>query len=125
VQLLFATAAGVMPQIKAGKIRAVTVLGSKRIEALPDMPTVVEAGFPEFALSGWYGVVVPAATPRDTVTRLNAAIVKAINSPDLSKRLRTAGQQPSASSPEEFRDQIRNDYERWGQIVKLTGAKVD
>ena len=89
------------------------------------MPSVVEAGYPEFALGGWYGIIVPAATPRDIVQRLNGSIVRAINSPDLGKRLRTAGQTPAPSSPEEFRDQIRNDFERWGQVVKITGAKVD
>ena len=90
------------------------------------MPTAVEAGYPELGdLLEWYGVVVPAATPPDTVAKINAAVVRALNSPDVAARLNALGQVPSPSTPEEFDQQIRKDYERWGKVVKASGAKVE
>lgn len=125
VHLMFPNPAGPLPHIRTGRLRALMVLGPKRIEELPDVKTAVEAGYPELNLTGWYGVVAPAATPREVVMKLNAGVVGALNSPDVVKRMRGAGQHPSPSTPEEFNEQMRADIERWGKIVKATGAKVE
>ena len=126
VSMMFANPTSTVPHVKAGKLRALGVLGTQRSEALPDVPTAVEAGYPELGdLLEWYGVVVPAATPPDTVAKINAAVVRALNSPDVAARLNALGQVPSPSTPEEFDRQIRKDYERWGKIVKASGAKVE
>jgi tripartite-type tricarboxylate transporter receptor subunit TctC len=125
VQIMFPNPAGPMPHIKSGRLRALMVLGTKRLEEFPDLPTSNEVGFPDLNLTGWYGIVVPAATPRHTVAKLNAAVVAALTSPDLVKRMQSAGQHPSPSSASEFNRQIRSDLERWGKIVKLTGARVE
>ncbi len=126
VSMMFANPTSTVPHVKAGKLRALGILGSKRNDALPAVPTAVEAGYPQFgdALE-WYGVVVPAATPRETLLKLNAAVVRALNAPDVSARLNAIGQTPSPSTPEAFAEQIRTDFGRWGKVVKASGAKVE
>jgi tripartite-type tricarboxylate transporter receptor subunit TctC len=90
------------------------------------VPTAVEAGFPQFSDAiEWYGVVAPAATPREVVVKLNGAVVRALKDPEVSARLNGIGQTPAPSTPEEFAAQIRGDYERWGKVVKASGAKAE
>ena len=126
VSMMFANPTSTVPHVKSGRLRALGVLGTKRNEALPDVPTAVEAGYPQLSdVLEWYGVVVPAATPRETIKKLNAAVVRALNSPDVAARMNGIGQTPSPSTPEEFAKQIRAEFERWGKIVKASGAKVD
>ncbi len=126
VNLMISNPTSVMPHIKSGKLRALGVLGGRRIEALPDVPAAAEAGYPELGdVLEWYGVNVPAATPRSTVAALNAGMLRALNSPDVLQRLQTLGLTASPSTPEEFGRQIRDDFARWGKVVKASGAKVD
>jgi tripartite-type tricarboxylate transporter receptor subunit TctC len=126
VSLMFSNPTSTVPHVKSGKLRAIAVLGDKRIEALPSVPTAVEAGYPELSnVLEWYGVVAPAGTPRDRIAKLNAAIVRALNSSDVLERINALGQSASPSAPEEFAKQIRLDFERWGKVVKASGAKVD
>jgi tripartite-type tricarboxylate transporter receptor subunit TctC len=115
-----------VPHVKSGKLRALTLLGTKRIEAMPDVPTAVEAGYPALGnVTEWYGVIAPAATPQETLAKLNAAVVRALNSPDVLTRIRSLGQYPAPSTAAEFAEFIRADYERWGKVVKASGAKVE
>lgn len=126
VSMMFANPSSTVPNIKAGKLRALAVLGTKRNEALPDVPSAVEAGFPELSdVVEWYGVIAPAATPRAVVAQLNAGVVRALRSPDVIERLGAIGQTSSPSTPDEFAKQIRAEFERWGKVVKASGAKVD
>jgi tripartite-type tricarboxylate transporter receptor subunit TctC len=126
VSMMFANPTSTVPQVKAGKLRALGILGTKRNDALPNVPTAVEAGYPQFSDAiEWYGVVAPAATPRETIAKLNAAVVRALRDPEVSARLSGIGQTPSPSTPEEFAAQIRGDYERWGKVVKASGAKAE
>lgn len=126
VNIIFTLAPAVLPFIQTGKLRAVTVLSNKRNEAMPDVPTAVEAGYPELGnVFEWHGVVVPAFTPRAAIVKLNAAIVQALNSPDVLKRIRSVGLTAAPSTPAEFAAYIRADFERWGKIVKKSGAKID
>lgn len=126
INLMFANPTSTIPQVKAGKLRALAILGSTRNEAVPDVPTALEAGFPELGeMVGWYGVIVPAATPRAIVEKLNAAIVRALTSPDLAKRIVDSGQFPSPSTQEEFSAQIRKEFQRYGKVVQVSGAKID
>jgi len=126
VNTSFTLAPAMLPFIQTGKLRAVTVLSNKRSDAVPEVPTAVEAGYP--ALSNvyeWHGIVVPALTPRATIVKLNAAIVRALNSPDVLKRIHSVGLAAAPSTPAEFAEYIRADFERWGKIVKISGAKID
>jgi tripartite-type tricarboxylate transporter receptor subunit TctC len=126
VTVMFSVPFASVPHVKSGKLRPVSILGTKRIEAMPDVPTAIEAGYPELSnVTEWYGVVVPAATPREVVTKLNAAIVKALNSPDVLKRIASLGQYPQPTTPAEFAQIIKADYERWSRVVKAAGIKVE
>ena len=126
VNLMISNPTSVMPHVKAGRLRAIGVLGAKRIDALPDVPTAVEAGYPELGnVLEWYGVVAPAATPRPIINALNAGFVRALAAPDVQQRLSLIGLGASPSTPEELDRQIREDYARWGKVVKASGAKLD
>jgi len=115
-----------VPHVKSGKLRALTLLGAKRIDAMPDVPTAVEAGYPALGnVTEWYGVIAPAATPLDILVKLNAAVVRALNSQDVLARIRSLGQYPAPSTAAEFAEFIRADYERWGKVVKASGTKVE
>ena len=115
-----------VPHVKSGKLRALTLLGAKRIDAMPDVPTAVEAGYPALGnVTEWYGVIAPAATPLDILVKLNAAVVRALNSQDVLARIRSLGQYPAPRTAAEFAEFIRADYERWGKVVKASGTKVE
>jgi tripartite-type tricarboxylate transporter receptor subunit TctC len=126
VGIMFTVPTSVGPHIRAGKLRALGVSGQKREESLPEIPTMTEAGFSDFGQAReWYGFVVPSGTPAEAVTKLNAALVRALNDSDVHKRLHPLAQKPVPSTPAEFQDYIRSQYELWGKVVKATGAKVD
>ncbi len=126
VNTMVSNPTSVTPHIKSGKLRALGVFGARRIDALPDVPTAAEAGYPELSkVNEWYGVLAPAATPRAAIMTLNASIVRALAAPDVQQRLQGLGMSASPSTPEEFQKQIRDDFALWGKVVKLSGAKVD
>jgi tripartite-type tricarboxylate transporter receptor subunit TctC len=126
VTIMFGNPTAVVPHIKAGKLRALGVMDTKRNPAIPDVPTALEAGYPELSnVIEWYGVVVPAATPRDRVARISADVLKVLQSPEGSSRIQGLGQTLSPQGPEDFGRFMRSEYERWGQVVKASGAKAD
>jgi tripartite-type tricarboxylate transporter receptor subunit TctC len=123
---MFSVPTSVAPHIKSGKLRALSVSGTKREESLPDVPTMTEAGFGDFGEAReWYGIVAPAGTPADAIAKLNAALVRALNAPDVQKRLYPLAQKPVPGAPAEFGEYIRSQYALWGKVVKATGAKVE
>jgi tripartite-type tricarboxylate transporter receptor subunit TctC len=125
-QLMFDNLANALPQVKAGKLRALAVTTLKRAPAVPGLPTVAESGLPGFDLTTWFGVFVPAGTPRDTVAKLNAEIVKALASKDLADRLATMGAAPPENNtPESFAAFVRAEAAKYAQVVKSSGARVD
>jgi tripartite-type tricarboxylate transporter receptor subunit TctC len=126
VTIMFSNPTSTVPHVKAGRLRALGVMDRKRNEALPDVPSALEAGYPDLSnVIEWYGIVVPTATPRDVVVRLNADIQRALAAPDVVKRVTSLGQTPSPSTAEEFGELIRAEHARWGKVVKASGAKVD
>lgn len=108
-------------QVKAGRARGLAVLSAERSSALPDVPSAKELGIEDYIVQLWYGILTPAATPPNLIGRLNAEIVKAINSPDLKKRLQDAGIDPLTSTPEEFARFIASETPRYAKIVKGAG----
>ena len=110
-----------VPQIRAGKVRALVVLTEQRIAALPDVPTGKEAGVADFTMPLWYGMFAPAATPRDIVSRLGRELVRALGAPDMRDRLAALGVEPWPGTPEQLGELLRVDIERYGAIVRSAG----
>jgi tripartite-type tricarboxylate transporter receptor subunit TctC len=125
VSMLFNTVGSVQPSVKSGRLRALGVTTTKRSDALPDVPTMAEAGLPGFQMSSWFGVLAPAGTPRPIITRLNAETIKALNTPEMKSATATMGASVMAGSPEQFADHIKSEIGRIGQIVKTAGIKVE
>jgi tripartite-type tricarboxylate transporter receptor subunit TctC len=114
-----------LPHIKAGKLIALATTGAKRDPALPDLPTMQEAGVPGYESGVWFGLMVPAATPKDIIARLNHAAVEATKAPEFVKRMHDLGYNIIPGSPEDMARMIQDELKRWGPIVKASGAKVD
>lgn len=126
VQLMFDNLASAAPQVKAGKLRALAVTTAQRSPAMPDLPTVNEAGVKGFDLSTWFGVFVPAGTPPEIVAKLNAGIVAALESKELRERLAAMGAEPRAgNTPAAFAAFVRAENAKYARVVKESGAKVD
>ena len=121
VEIFVAVISTAIPQVKAGKARALAVTGAKRAAALPDVPTVAETGLKGYEATNWYGLVVPRATPRPIIERLNEATVKILNMPDVQKALLDRGIDAAPSSPEEFASYIRRENEKWVKVIKAVG----
>ena len=118
IQMSFDTITPVLPHIKSGKLRALAVTTAKRSSALPDVPTLDEAGLKGFDLGTWFGVLAPAATPKDVVAKLSSEMVKVIQSPDFRKRMEEIGAEPIGDTPEQMARLIKQDTERSARIVR-------
>ena len=115
-----------MPQIKAGKLKALAVTSAQRSAALPDLPTVEQAGgLKGFDASSWFGLLAPAETPPDIVSRIQQEVAKSLNLPAIKERLLAVGAIPSGNTPAEFARHIDAEHKKWAQVVKVSGAKVD
>ncbi|MGH8617236.1 MAG: Bug family tripartite tricarboxylate transporter substrate binding protein [Burkholderiales bacterium] len=125
VQFMSGDLSTVMPQVKAGRLRALAVTSAKRSAQVPDLPTIAESGVPGYDASGWFGVLAPAATPAEIVTRLNAAIVKGISTPDSRAKLATLGGDVVGSTPAEYATFLREDLAKWSKLIKTIGLKAD
>ena len=123
VDMYFSSVAGARSFIESKQVRALAVSSDKRIRALPDVPTVAEAGINGFAINGWYGVVGPANLPVEVTEKLNKAIEKALNEPELVAHLQLEGEEVAASTPEQFATLIREDFEKYRAIVASSGLQ--
>ena len=121
IQLIFATAASAVPHINTGKLRALGVTTAKRSALVPDLPTLSEAGVRGFDANNWYGVLVPAKTPRPIINRLNREIVAVLNLPDVKKILFASGLDAAPSTPEQFGAYIRSEKDKWEKVIKAAG----
>lgn len=125
VNVSFDTLQVLASQIKAGKVKGLAITSSKRSFLLPDLPTAAEAGVPNLEVSSWFGIVVPAATPKDIVNRLNRELARIAESTEVKGRFAAQGIETLNSTPEGFAKLIRDDHARWGKVVKASGAKLD
>ena len=123
--MTIASAVPLIPQVKAGKLRGLAVTGSKRSGALPDLPTIAEAGVAGYEVTNWFGVLAPADTPRAIVARVNAELNKALVARALKDSLHALGADVAGGSAAEFGATIRNDYAKFAKVVKDSGARVD
>ncbi len=125
VSLWFPTAPGALPHVKAGRMRLLAVAGAKRSPALPDVPTVSEAGVAGFEAATWYALLAPARTHREIIGRINGEIVRILKQPDVQERLTGLGIEIVGSSPDELARHIRAEIPKWARVVKQSGARVD
>ncbi|HEY3149147.1 MAG TPA: tripartite tricarboxylate transporter substrate binding protein [Dongiaceae bacterium] len=125
VELYMSSVPTLLGHIRQGKLRALAVTSAKRVDDLPNVPTINESGYKGFNAVTWFGLLAPAGTPKDIVARLNAEFNKALQQPALRKRLGDEGADPAGGTPEQFASLIKDDIPRWGKIVKDSGAKVD
>ena len=125
VHLVFIGIPAAAPHIKSGKLRALAVVAPQRSAALADVPTVAEAGLKDFEVTTWYGVLAPAGTPRNVITRLNAELVKVMHSPEMKDKLAATGTEARTSTPEEFAAYIKSEMAKWGDVIRKAGVKAD
>jgi len=117
--------ASAINQVKAGRLKAIAVTSAKRVSVAPDVPTLAEAGLAGYEATGWFGVVMPAATPAEIIGRMNSELVTALKRQDIRERVIAAGAEPSPSTPQEFGALIRDEIAKWAEVVKISGAKPD
>jgi len=126
MDLMFDNLPSAMPQIKAGKLKALAVTSAERSAAVPELPTIAEAGpVKGFEASSWFGLLAPAGTPADIVSRIQQETAKALGAPALKERLLSQGAIPSGMSPADFTKLITAETKKWAEVVKASGAKVD
>jgi tripartite-type tricarboxylate transporter receptor subunit TctC len=126
VEIMCGTIASTMPHVKGGRLKALAVTSTTRVAAIPDVPTIVEVGFPGAVASSWQGILVPTGTPKPIIEKLHAAIVQTMADPDIKKRYDEIGATATSSkSPEEFLNYIREDAKRWEVIIKEVNATPD
>jgi len=125
VSIVFTGVPPVVPLAKAGKVRLLATTGKERIVNLPDVPTIREAGVTGADVLIWYGVVVPAATPKDVIARLNREIVKLMALPDVRDKFAQQSVDPASSTPEEFAQLIRDEVQRWTKVIRSAGIKLE
>ena len=121
----FATILSAAPHIEGGRLRALAVSTPKRSSALPDLPTVAEAGVPGYEFTGWWGVVVPARTPHAVISKLNGELVKILAQPDVRERLVREGADPASTTPEAFTAYMRSEVAKWSKVIKTANIKAE
>jgi tripartite-type tricarboxylate transporter receptor subunit TctC len=114
-----------LPQIRAGKVRALAVLAPARLASLPQVPTSKEAGIDNFEVLTWYGILAPAGVPGAALARLNSEIVKVMNLADMKERLAGIGFDAMSGTPQDFAAFIKSETVRWGNVIKVAGVKVE
>lgn len=122
---MFADLPVLLPYVQSGKLRALGMASPKRASLLPDLPTMTEQGLPSVDAVNWYGVLVPAATPREIINRLRESYLKAVSDPALREKLMARGADPVANTPEQFTAYLKDDIARWARLAQSTTIKVD
>ncbi len=125
VDLMFDNLASSLAQVKAGRVKALAVTTAKRSTLAPDLPTIAESGLPGFDISTWFGIFVPAGTPRPVVERLHAEFTRALAAPDVREKMLNLGAEPVGSTPDEFAAYVKAEAAKYAKLVKASGAKVD
>lgn len=125
VQMAFNTAIGVIPQVRAGKLKALAISTKERFPAMPELPTVAESGVKGFDGASWQGVVMPAGVPRDIVMKTHDALAKSLKTPEARERLLGLGALPSGNTPEEFAAFIKSETEKWAKVAKAAHIQLD
>ena len=123
IELMFANLVAVLPQVKNGKLRGLATTGAARSLALPNLPTVIEAGVPGYVVTSWFGILAPARTPQEIIAKLNAALVNVIRERELLDKLTAEGAEPAPGRPEEFARLLSSELTTWGKVIKAAGLQ--
>lgn len=123
VNAMFSNALTALPHVQSGKLRALAVSGGKRLDLLPDVPTVIESGLPNYVSLQWYGLVAPAGTPPVIIQAIYSEMLKVIQSKEMREKLATEGAEPIGSSPSEFAIHIKTEYQKWSAVAKRAGIE--
>jgi tripartite-type tricarboxylate transporter receptor subunit TctC len=115
----------VLPQVKAGKLRALAISSASRSPLAPEVPTVAESGYKDFEVLAWYGLFAPRGTPREVVSRLSGEIEKILRQPDIREKLAQLGAEPKFMNPEQLTAFVAEESPRWGRLIQASGAKAD
>lgn len=125
VPTMFSSVVAILPHIQNGKLIALGVTGSTRLAALPNVPTIAQAGLPGYETSSWYGILAPAGTPRDIILKLNKALNQALQAPDVKTRLANEGAETVGGTPEQFAAYIKREKEQLGKVIARSGIQLD
>ena len=125
ISIMFPGAPIALPQVQAGKLRALATTGAARTAAASELPTVAEAGYPGYEISVWYGLLAPAGTPPAVINRLHADVSKIVQLPDIKARWATLGAEPLHNTPEQFAAFLKADLGKWAKVIRDSGAKID
>lgn len=125
IAAMFPSTVTVIPYIKSAKLRALGVTSLTRVQAMPDVPSIAEAGLPGYEATQWYGVLAPAGTPRPVIDRLNQEINRLLRTPEMKERLTAEGAEAAGNTPEEFASLIQSDTEKWAKVIKAAGIKPE
>ncbi|WP_137895761.1 tripartite tricarboxylate transporter substrate binding protein [Ramlibacter sp. 2FC] len=125
IDLLVSSVPSALGQIKSGKLRALAVTSARRSSSLPEVPTVAESGYKDFDVSTWYGLFMPAGTPKDIVVTVNAEVNKLLAQPDVKAAIHAQGAEPRAMTPEQFSSLLKSDYLKWKGIVQTSGVQIE
>ena len=125
VSIMFDNIVSALPYVKSGKVKALGISGAKRSPLVPDVPTIAQSGVPGFISDTYFGVFVPAGTPREVVNRLNTEINRIVASPEFRDKLASLGAEPVGGSPEQFAAEIRNESAKWAKVIKDAGVKLE
>ena len=125
VELMFDSITSARPHIQSGKLKALGVTSARRSSALPDVPTIAEAGVPGYEVSPWFAVFAPAGTPADVVAQLNKALIAAMRQPEILKKLESVGAEPIGSTPQALAEHLNKELVRWGALIKERDIRLD
>lgn len=125
VDMMFDTTVVAGPHIQSGKLRAIAVSSAKRLDSMPDVPTIAESGVPDFEVVSWQGIFVPAGVPKPIIDRLHAEIMKILQTTEMQDRLKSLGMQPSSRTPEQVAAFQKAEVEKWAQVIKAAGIKLE
>lgn len=125
VDLTFENFLIVMPHFKSGRLRALATTGAQRSPLMRELPTFAESGLRGYSASGWYGIVAPAATPKDVIARLNSELIRILRTPDIADRLNGMAAEPAPGTPEQFGSFLRAEIDKWAKVVKAAGMKAE
>ncbi|MFZ4710347.1 MAG: tripartite tricarboxylate transporter substrate-binding protein, partial [Zwartia sp.] len=123
VTFMFENMPSILPQVRSGRLRGLAVTGAKRSDAAPDLPTMIEAGFPNFEIGSWYGVFAPAKTPSAVLATLSTEILNALGTTEMQSELRAQGADPKGTSSAAFADFVQAEVKKWGDVIKTSGLK--